>query len=104
MNVSPAEQDDAQVEPVDDLPPDEQLVAAGLPPVGVHKARSRENVRNIVSVSIVLATLGIALAVAVAALLGSSRADEVADLVFTPMIGLAGAIVGFYFGGPDSTA
>lgn len=96
--------DDAKVEPADDLPPDRAAIAAGLPPVSVHKALSRERVRNVVSLTIVFATLVCGAAVVAAALLGSRRAGDVAQFVFTPLIGLVGAIVGFYFGGQDSTA
>lgn len=96
--------DDAEIEPVDELSPDDAARAASLPSVQVHKAVSRERIRNVVSVAIVIATLVCGTAVAVAALLGSHRADDVAQFVFTPLIGLAGAIIGFYFGGQDSTA
>ncbi len=100
----PEENDDAEIEPADDLSPDKAAVAAGMPPVAVHKARSRERVRNVVSIAIVASTVICGGLIAAAALWGSSRADDVADLVFTPLLGLSGAIVGFYFGGQDSTA
>ncbi len=96
--------DDAEIEPAAGLSPEKAAVAAGMPPVAVHKARSRERVRNVVSIAIVTSTVVCGGLIAAAALAGSSRADEVADLVFTPLLGLSGAIVGFYFGGQDSTA
>jgi hypothetical protein len=100
----PEDSNDARVEPASDLSADEAAIASGLPPVSVLKARSRERIRNVVSIVIVCTTLGCGIAIAVAAFLGSDRADDVAQLVFTPLIGLLGAIVGFYFGGQDSTA
>lgn len=96
--------DDARVEPADDLPPEERELAKALPAVAVHKARSRERVRNVVSISIVVVTLIVAATIVAASLAGAEQADNVADLVFTPLVGLSGAILGFYFGGQDSTA
>jgi hypothetical protein len=102
--VKQEEGDDAEVEPADDLSPDAAAMAAGLPPISVHKALSRERVRNVVSLTIVFATLVCGVSIVIAALLGSKHAHDIAQLVFTPLIGLLGAIVGFYFGGQDSTA
>ncbi len=96
--------DDAEIAPAVNLSPDEAALAAGMPPVSVHKARSRERVRNVVSIAIVVATLVCGAAIVVSILSGSRSGHAIADLVFTPLLGLAGAIVGFYFGGQDSTA
>jgi hypothetical protein len=39
----------------------------------------------------------------VSAALGGSGTHKILSEIFTPLLGLAGAVVGFYFGGKDST-
>lgn len=97
--------DDAIIEPA---PPSEDPVREAameaMPQVIVHRARSRERMRNVISLSVLGAT-GATAAVAVVGLMaGADHVGSVTSGVLTPLIGLSGTVVGFYFGGKDSTA
>ena len=83
--------------------------AAFLPPVGFNprgrpdKATRRENVRTVVAYGVVGATLLLGLALTGAYLEGATNVKLAIGGVFTPFLGVAGVIIGFYFGGKDST-
>jgi hypothetical protein len=66
-------------------------------------ARDRETQRTRIATALVGAALLAAAGAGVSAALGGSATHEILSEIFTPLLGLAGAVVGFYFGGKDST-
>ncbi|HUZ09988.1 MAG TPA: hypothetical protein VMU76_07460 [Acidimicrobiales bacterium] len=81
--------------------------AAALQPVPdiqkKDKATRRENVRTVVAYSVVGVTLLLGCTLAGAYLGQAENVKSAIAGVFTPFLGVAGVIVGFYFGGKDST-
>jgi hypothetical protein len=66
-------------------------------------ARDREKQRTRLATAIVGGALLAAVGAGVSASLDGSATHEILGEIFTPLLGLAGAVVGFYFGGKDST-
>lgn len=65
-------------------------------------AQDREKMRKRLGTGIVATTGLTALLAAVAILAGSTDSETLLTGVFTPLIGLSGAVLGFYFGGKDA--
>lgn len=65
-------------------------------------ALTRETMRCHLAYGVLATTAGVGLAVILSGALGGSD-TQVLVSVFTGLLGLAGTIVGFYFGGKDST-
>lgn len=104
----PTEVQDATVEPVaiNDPALRAALVAAGGAPQAVptHIARARERVRSGIAIAMVGATAAAGVAGGWATLAGSSHATAFLAGVFTPLLGVTGTVLGFYFNGKDSTS
>jgi len=99
---------ETDVEVVRDPDPVEAERAAFLPPIQFgkgkpDKATRRENVRTVVAYAVVGTTLLLGLALAGAYVEGAENVKLAIGGVFTPFLGVAGVIIGFYFGGKDST-
>lgn len=75
------------------LPPREVGDAAYDP------AQDREVMRRLLGIGILATTGLIGLIGAVAILAGSTDSANLLSGVFTPLVGLSGAVLGFYFGG-----
>jgi len=98
-------QEDAKVEP---LGPDEQVeegAAAGKQPVVLpfNPAKTRERMRVRLGFTIVMAAMAAGAAGAISAMASGAGTDKILTGVFSPLLGLAGAVVGFYFGGKDGS-
>ena len=92
-----------RVEENTSLSPEEQERVLGLrEPEKENIAKTRERVRSRLTYLIVGSTLILAAAIAIRELF-SGRVQDAITGVFTPIIGLAGVVLGFYFGGKDST-
>ena len=99
---------ETDVEPIGGLSALDAGRAAFLPPVQFgkdkpDKATRRENVRTVVAYSVVGITLLLGLALTGAYFAGAVNVKLAIGGVFTPFLGVAGVIIGFYFGGKDST-
>jgi hypothetical protein len=102
---------DATVEPIMSIATGPEaaaaVVAATQRPVVAadpyETARAREKQRTRLATALVGAALLAAAGAGVSAALGGSGTHEILSEIFTPLLGLAGAVVGFYFGGKDST-
>ncbi len=95
------------VEPVSasSLTPEQKQEAESFPAVDTQwVARVREKVRTRITYLIVVSTLLVAFA-GVGFYLGNAKGSgAMLTGVFTPLIGLAGTVIGFYFGGKDATS
>lgn len=67
-------------------------------------SRERERVRSNLSYAIFGLTGLTGITTVVGALAGADGVDSVLNGVFTPLIGLSGAVIGFYFGGRDTSS
>lgn len=67
-------------------------------------AEDREDMRKWLGIGIIGTTGLIALIAAIAILAGATDSETLLTGVFTPLIGLSGAVMGFYFGGKDARA
>jgi len=99
---------ETEVEPIGGLSAVDAGRAAFLPPVQFGKGRPdkatrRENVRTAIAYSVVGSTLLLGLALAGAYFAGAENVKLAIGGVFTPFLGVSGVIIGFYFGGKDST-
>ena len=65
-------------------------------------AKDREDMRKWLGTGILGMTGIIALIAAIAVLVGSTESETLLTGVFTPLVGLSGAVIGFYFGGKDT--
>lgn len=93
--------DDATVEAV----PDEEIEPAdtGLPPVASREiAHLRERYRGRVACGVIGATGLLALAVVTTSLATGNDPPASVEHYFTAMVGLCGAVIGWYFGGGSS--
>jgi hypothetical protein len=99
---------DAQVEPFEgagDGEIDREALAEGRK-VEVSKyspAKTRETMRVALGVTIIAAALAAGAAGAISAASSGPGTNTILTGVFSPLLGLAGAVVGFYFGGKDSS-
>ena len=93
------------VESVSDLTPKEKEEAkkVGKQPRLTDKATRREFVRTLVALSVIGTTILLGLALAGAYLKEANNVKLAISGVFTPLLGVSGVIIGFYFGGKDST-
>jgi hypothetical protein len=66
-------------------------------------ARTRETMRVALGATIIAAAMAAGAAGAISAAADGSGTDTILTGVFSPLLGLAGAVVGFYFGGKDSS-
>jgi hypothetical protein len=100
---------DAQVEPFEEAGDgeiDREALAEGRK-VEVSKyspAKTRETMRVALGVTIIAAALAAGTAGAISAASSGPGTNTILTGVFSPLLGLAGAVVGFYFGGKDSSA
>ncbi|MCP9489261.1 MAG: hypothetical protein MSC31_05235 [Solirubrobacteraceae bacterium MAG38_C4-C5] len=97
---------DAQIEPAPGLTEDEvqQLRAERAPTTTPYDpSREREKVRTRLSYAILASTGATGITIVVGTLAGAD-VDTVLNGVFTPLIGLSGAVMGFYFGGRDTNS
>jgi len=67
-------------------------------------AKDRQDMRKWLGIGILGTTGAIALIAALAILAGSTDSQNLPTGVFTPLVGLSGAVIGFYFGGKDPRA
>lgn len=79
-----------------------ELVLGLRRPVKSEIAKTREKARTFITYSVIGATLVLGGVIAFWDLKDGNARDALAG-VFTPIIGLAGVVLGFYFGGKDST-
>lgn len=66
-------------------------------------AKARESMRVALGVTIIAAALAAGAAGAISAAASGPGTNTILTGVFSPLLGLAGAVVGFYFGGKDSS-
>lgn len=98
---------DASVEPAPDLTADQarQLRAERAPTTRPYDpSREREKVRTRLSYAIFGLTGATGITIVIGTLAGADDVDMVLNGVFTPLIGLSGAVMGFYFGGRDTSS
>lgn len=99
---------DAQVEPFEETVDgeiDREALAEGRK-VEVSKyspAKTRESMRVALGVTIIAAALSAGAAGGISAAASGPGTNTILTGVFSPLLGLAGAVVGFYFGGKDSS-
>lgn len=99
---------DAQVEPYEGAVDDEvgrEAFAKGRE-VEVSQyspAKTRESMRVGLGIAIVAGALVAGAAGGISAAASGSGTETILTGVFSPMLGLAGAVIGFYFGGKDSS-
>lgn len=99
---------EAQVEPFEgtmDGESEREALAEGRK-VEVSKyspAKTRESMRVGLGVTIVVSALAAGTAGGVSAAASGPGTNTILTGVFSPLLGLAGAVVGFYFGGKDSS-
>ena len=87
------------------LPPIQEIEASAVRPVGESPvAKVRETVRTRVSYLIVGSTVILGFCLVGAYLWGAQNVKLAISGVFTPLLGVTGVIVGYYFGGKDHTA
>lgn len=95
---------EARVDPIH-LPPIQEIEASAVRPVGESPvAKVRETVRTRVSYLIVGSTVILGFCLVGAYLWGAQNVKLAISGVFTPLLGVTGVIVGYYFGGKDHTA
>jgi hypothetical protein len=97
---------DAEIEPAPELTEDEaqQLRSERTPTTTPYDpSPEREKVRTRLSYAILALTGVTGITIVIGTLAGASGVDTVLNGVFTPLIGLSGAVMGFYFGGRDSS-
>ncbi len=78
---------------------DPDLPAREVDDFEYNPAKDREDMRKWLGIGILGATGAIAFIAAVAILAGSTDGELLLTGVFTPLVGLSGAVLGFYFGG-----
>jgi hypothetical protein len=67
-------------------------------------AKTRESMRVALGTTIIVAALAAGTAGGISAAVSGPGTNTILTAVFSPLLGLAGAVVGFYFGGKDSSA
>jgi hypothetical protein len=101
--MTPATEEDVKVEAV--APAEIEPADAGLPVVASREiAEMRERARMMVAAGVLATTALTVLAIVVNSLLGHDAPATALEPYFTALVGLSGAIIGWYFGGKGSTA
>ncbi len=98
---------DAQVEPAPSLTEAHarQLGSERTPTTTPYDpSPEREKVRTRLSYAIFALTGATGITIVIGTLAGADAVDTVLNGVFTPLIGLSGAVMGFYFGGRDTAS
>lgn len=78
---------------------DPNLPAREVGDAEYNPAKDREDMRRLLGIGVLVITGVIALVAAIAILAGSTDTQILLTGVFTPLVGLSGAVLGFYFGG-----
>lgn len=68
-----------------------------------HPGRDREKVRTRLAIGAAAVTAGIGVTLLLFALIGHNEISPLLTGIFTPFFGLTGTVIGFYFGGQDTT-
>jgi hypothetical protein len=92
------------VEPAELTLAEQSVAAQPLPAVGQTQTAIRERVRTRVTYAVVAVTLALGGVLTGAYLAQLQNVKLAISGVFTPLLGVAGVIIGFYFGGKDSTS
>jgi hypothetical protein len=97
--------EDAVVEPVEVGDPERALqLAHGSTPQALPASvvRTRERVRSGIAIGMVTLTAAAGIAGGWATLVGSDQATSFLSGIFTPLLGVTGTVLGFYFSGKES--